>query len=392
MRPKYFTLLLLSLGLLTSCLGEEPLNAECDIEAVSVGIDDPLTMFYHDYDTLQQVSSADDSICFIVHYDALVGTHPIRLTLTAGAQAFLLQDGQYNSFQNGSSVDFSNEQVRHFRIKSEDNAWYRDYKICFVHDEDPALGPCTMKIDFEEYALNSNGKYYVWTESDPYATSTDQWVSGNPGFNLSKSSAQPYEYPTVAVAEGGVDGGAYLKLETRDTGAFGRMVNMRIAAGNLFIGTFDVANALKDALAATQFGLPFKHKPSKLSGYYKWQPGEQFQDKKGNPIDRIDQPDIYCVFYRNQDTDGNRVTLDGADVLTNPHIIGLGRVSGIEETDQWTRFEIPVEYNEEIEGSVLLNNGYNLTICFASSIEGAYFEGAPGSTLLIDKVTLECEY
>ena len=39
------------------------------------------------------------------------------------------------------------------------------------------------------------------------------------------------------------------------------MVNMRIAAGNLFIGTFDVANALKDAMAATRFGLPFNKKP-----------------------------------------------------------------------------------------------------------------------------------
>ena len=35
--------------------------------------------------------------------------------------------------------------------------------------------------------------------------------------------------------------------------------------------------------------------------------------------------------------------------------------------------------------------GYNLTVCFSSSIDGAAFEGAIGSTLLIDKVRIYCE-
>ena len=57
------------------------------------------------------------------------------------------------------------------------------------------------------------------------------------------------DYPTVQVANG--FRGKGVKLETRDTGSFGAMVKMYIAAGNLFIGTFEVGNALTDPRKAT---------------------------------------------------------------------------------------------------------------------------------------------
>ena len=53
------------------------------------------------------------------------------------------------------------------------------------------------------------------------------------------------------------DSGNGLKLTTCDTGSFGAMVQMYIAAGNLFIGSFDLANALKDPLRATKFGIQY---------------------------------------------------------------------------------------------------------------------------------------
>lgn len=37
---------------------------------------------------------------------------------------------------------------------------------------------------------------------------------------------------------------------------FGGLVGMPIAAGNLFIGSFDVNNAMSNPLQATKFGLP----------------------------------------------------------------------------------------------------------------------------------------
>ena len=59
----------------------------------------------------------------------------------------------------------------------------------------------------------------------------------------------PEDYPTVQV-NGGVDGGKCVKLETKDTGSFGSMVKMYIAAGNLFVGSFEVGQALNNAMKA----------------------------------------------------------------------------------------------------------------------------------------------
>ena len=39
---------------------------------------------------------------------------------------------------------------------------------------------------------------------------------------------------------------------------------MPIAAGNLFIGEFDMTNALSKPLEATRFGIPFCYKPARL--------------------------------------------------------------------------------------------------------------------------------
>lgn len=391
--------------LMSSCFGDEPMNMECDIEAISIDLKNPMDIFYWDYnakktvdvsDGFDNLSYADDSICFIVRYDAIIGELPVSLSVTTGATTYIEQDGQFVPFQNGTMVDLSGEQVRRFRIVSEDGVYSRTYKVCVVPDEDPNLGACTMRIDFDSYYVYEEGgvpKYHVVTDFDPEISEPEhQWVSGNPGFKLSKATAKPFDYPTVVLEGAGVDGGNCLKLETRDTGAFGRMVNYPIAAGNLFIGEFDVTNALRNALVATHFGLPFRHKPIRMTGYYKFKAGAQFQNKQSQPVNRIDQPDAYCVVYRAMDENGNRVQADGADVLTNPNIVGLGRISGTMETDEWTHFDIPIVYREEIDQDLLLAKGYTMTICFSSSIDGAYFEGAPGSTFYVDKVALECEY
>ena len=410
MRKKAKLIIVMALaGILTSCIGDELPNTECDIESITINVDNPDDYFYHDYDVTQIVPSVDKDIVFQLRAGANVSELPVTLTITEGAKAYVddgtfvnppirLSDKYFKPFTNGSLVDFSNGRTRQFRIIAEDGMWDRVYTVRFEQNSADE-GACTLDIDFENFELNDPSKsdndagfYYIWKTLDPNAIKEDQWVCGNPGFKLSKSSAKPMDYPTVPAVGQGVDGGACLKLETKDTGAFGRMVNMRIAAGNFFIGTFDVANALKDALAATRFGLPFAHKPVKMTGYYKFKAGDQFQDKKGKPVDRIDQPDAYCILYRNTDDNGKKVLLDGADVLTNPNIVGLGRITGTVETDEWTPFEIPVVYTEDVDKELLMNFGYSMTICFSSSIEGAYFEGAPGSTFYVDKVKVECEY
>lgn len=389
--------------LLASCIPAEDPNTECDIEAISLHLESPTDIFYHDYDTMQTVISTETDIEFTIRSYANVQSIPTTLRITEGATAYIKSaDGTDVLFLNGSAVDFSNEKVQRFHIVSEDKAWSRDYTISVVH-EAPSEG--NLFFDFESYALDASGKYYVWDA--PEVFTDGQWKNGNPGFKISKSSAKPLEYPSTPVANGGPDGSACIKLETCDTGPFGRMVNMRIASGSLFNGIFDVGNALTDALKATQFGTPYLHKPVMLRAWLSYEPGSVFQDRDGNTVEGvIDEPDVYVVFYRNEDAEGNKVQLDGNDVLSSPYIVGLGRLphnynaDGTDQlsanpihglTNQWQEVTIPVEYRAELDANILQNKGYSLIIGFASSWGGAHFKGAIGSKFLIDNVQLFCE-
>ena len=263
-----------------SCIGEEPKNSECDIEAASVHVDNPIEIFHHEYDTLKVIDSASDKIEFLIRSYENVNQLPLTLRITSGATAFILnEDGNSAEFRNGSLVDFSNERIQKFRIVSEDKAWSRVYSIRVAHDR-PTEGD--FGLDFEDYVLDATGKFYEWPIVDANVASifTDgTWKNGNPGFKLSKSSAKPMEYPSVPVPNGGPDGSACVKLETKDTGSFGSMVNMRLASGSMFNGIFDVSNALKDPLKSTRFGSPFAHKPVKLTVWLKFEPGAVFQDR-----------------------------------------------------------------------------------------------------------------
>ena len=105
---------------------------------------------------------------------------------------------------------------------------------------------------------------------------------------------------------------------------------------------------------------------------------------------RVDEGSIYAVFYRNHDSQGNVVMLDGNDVLTSSQIVAIAQVQSVTKTNGWTYFEIPFNYSEGIDNTLLTNRGYNLTVVFSSSVNGATFEGAVNSELLVDKVRVIC--
>ena len=402
MKRSSFLLLVCCALVPCSCIQDEKSNTECDIESVSLHIESPTDFFYHDYDTMQIVISSASDITFTTRSYAEVGMVPVTLRTTSGATVYRVTENGEEPFLNGMNIDFSDEQVQTFRVVSENKAWSRSYNVTVLRDK-PSEGNLTM--DFEDYELDPSGKYYVW--QGPEVFTDGQWKNGNPGFKISKSSALPMEYPSTPIAGGGPDGSDCLKLETCDTGPFGRMVNMRIACGSMFNGIFDVGNALTNALKATQFGSPFTHKPMQMRVWLRAEAGTTFQDRDGNPVTGIvDEPDAYVVLYRNEDAEGNRIQLDGNDVLSSPNIVALGRMPHLYNADgsarftdapihgvtgEWQEFTIPVEYRTEIDPEILADKGYNLIIGFASSWQGAYFQGAIGSKLYVDNVRLFCE-
>ena len=366
--------------LLTSCFKDEPLNAECDIERISLHVDNPEEVFFQLSDSARTVSYTDSVITIEVrnHTD-----------LTALAPQFTITDGATIVPASGSVQDFSNGPVT-YTVTSQDGNWSRRYTVAIV----PRVMVVndTICYDFEHFELEPKAnKYYVWHNVLADGSLGNDWVNGNAGFQLSKGSAKPEEYPSVPCKEGYE--GYCLQLTTCDTGSFGVMVNKRIAAGNFFLGEFDVSVALKDAMRSTRFGIPFTGHPVKMTGYYQYTPGTKYQDKNGKEVAGMtDKGSIYAVLYRNHDANGNPMVLFGDDVQTNANIVAIAKVQDVHPTNGWTPWDITFNYTKELDEQLLANKGYSLTIVFSSSFMGDVFEGAVGSQLMIDKVRLICSH
>lgn len=255
----------------------------------------------------------------------------------------------------------------------------------------------TTVYRIENARMDSNGKYHIFYETDAAGAEILTWASGNPGFALTGAGSGYADYPTYQSGIGYRN--KCLALTTRRTGSFGARMNMPIAAGNLFLGTFDVLNALKDPLTATRFGMPFDYVPTSLRGYYKYRSGEMFYEldaaasDKLKPVpDRKDRFNIYAVFYESTD---DMKTLDGTNALSeeNPNVLAVAQIAQAEaeETDEWTPFEIAFVFREgkSVDAAKLAEGRYSLAVVFTSSLYGDRFEGAPDSTLCVDEVTLE---
>lgn len=364
-------------AMLTSCFKEEPLNSECDIEYAYLHADDPEATFYQPSDSLVQVTSDRNSITIYVKPD---------VDLTALAPKFVLTEGATIEPANGSTHDFSDGQSVTYKVTSQDGQWSRTYTVYIL----PRI---TMQtFSFEQSRLDASQRYAEWYEVDEGGNEIDLWATGNPGFAITAGDAAPSGYPS-SVLEDGFQGKG-VRLVTRDTGPLGSMpfVRMPIAAGNLFTGTFNTLGALGDAIHATRFGTPVGKRPVSFSGYYKYTPGGEVKDRDGNVIPgKIDTGDIYAVLYRNTDSEGNAFTLDGENVKTSDQIVATALIDEVKPTEEWTPFNINFTYREQLDEQTLENYGYSLAIVFSSSVRGAYFEGAVGSTLCVDEVTVTYE-
>lgn len=308
---------------------------------------------------------------------------------------------------NAPKYDFSTSKVpitpeqsleqyrRKFRVTSESGTTEAIYTITIIKSELPT------EYYFEKL-IEDGSPYHELYEENPKKAEVLQWASGNPGFRLTGMGKSPMDYPTVQV-EG--RNGKGVKLETKSTGDFGAGVQMPIAAGNLFIGSFDVGNALLDAMKATKFGFPFYKHPTSLEGYYKFKPGKDYtsytlikndkgEDKKSFFIDKSmegkDKGDIYAVLY---EANNLEVFLDGSNSLTSNKIVSIARISSMVETDTWTHFDLKFENRpgKTINNKDLEAGKYKLAVVFSSSVNGADFKGSVGSTLWIDEVTIHCE-
>ena len=384
MKYYWFGFLMSSL-LLVSCIKDEPKNSECDILNVWVEGEAYKDCFYQPETDMRKndLLFSTKEIVFTVKSMISLPKIPLHFTLTPGATI---------EPANGSEQDFSKGPVT-YTVTSEDGEWHRQYKVEFKEADLP-----TLKYDFENYeTLDVNMlifkySYYSWFEMDENGNRKNIWATGNQGFGMGNSNLKAEEYPTVPDKNGYE--GACVRMETKSAGAMAAALKKYIAAGNLFIGEFDVNNALKSSLESTLMGKnnPFPQEPVKVTGYYKYRPGAEFRNEKNEVVPGVvDEGDIYAVLYRNKDAEGNPVVLDGGNVLTSKYIVSKAQVKSLPATDEWKPFEMFFEDVAPVDQQILDNYGYNLALVFSSSKRGAEFCGAIGSTLYIDKVAISLE-
>lgn len=353
----------------TSCLQEEALNTEADITSVS----------------FEGNILLNSTIDFNPSYDERIEAYPLLINVKKGTDltdlkpSFELTPGA--SINPESNVNQNFTMPVKYTVTSEDKKWKRVYMVTV---QEKVTGIPTS-FHFEDIRLIKD-KYQEFYEIQNENELT--WASGNEGFNFAVGNAKIEDYPTVQYAEGKI--GKCAKLETRKTGSLGQMVKMPIAAGNLFIGNFNMLDAISNPLGATRFGAPFFKRPLRFTGYYKYKSGEKFYEN-GKYTSRKDTPSIYAIFYEVTDDinmlDGNLANQD----FLHPNMVALASLPDPHETEEWVFFNIPFDYNrygKTIDAAKLADGEYKLGIVLASSKDGAVFQGAPGSTLLIDEIEL----
>lgn len=367
------TLSLLFVAVTSGCIRSEELNAECDIIDIKLPAD-------------------------MLSRTPVVGNNTVQVTVTdlvdvsALAPEFTLTDGATINPPSGTVRDFSQPQI--YTVTSQDGKWQKDYVVTIEH-----AYSITLQYNFENVrqVVSARYSYDVFFETDAMGNETMTWATANPAFALSMQGTTPQTFPCYQ----GVDGktGKCAVLVTRSTGTFGAGMKKPLAAGNLFLGTFAMANALQKPLEATHFGVPFFQVPVSLTGAYKYQPGETYcilgENGKLQPVEgKTDTFNIYAVMF---EPTAEMEWLDGRNVLSedNPNIIGVAMIADADKraTDQWTTFLAPFVYRpgKSIDPEKLAAGRYSLAIVMSSSIDGDKFSGAVGSTLWVDELDLNCQ-
>ena len=384
---KYIIIISLCCWCMVSCIKDEALNKECDIESAWIEGKEYEDNFYKTTEMRKEISSAETDIVFSVRSLLSLPTQiPINFKITDGATI---------EPANGSIQDFTKGAVV-YTVTSEDGEWKRTYNVAFQEAPLPAEKYSFELVETktEQTMLGGTNEMHIFYEQTANGP-TYCWATGNSGSALTKNGSKPEEFPVYSTPDGKVGRGVC--LNTQSAGALGEWMKKPIAAGSLFLGKFMIDYVLTDALKSTQFGVPNGKEPVRITGWYKYKPGEKFtdMDMKEYP-DRKDEASIYAVFYRNTDDKGESYVLDGHAVedldklLDNPQVYKVARVASLPATDTWTQWEMFFE-GKDAPDDIVAAQGCNLALVFSSSKRGAQFEGAVGSTLYIDEVEVSYE-
>lgn len=288
---------------------------------------------------------------------------------------------------SGVAQDFSDGKTVTYTVVSEDYGVTKAYAVSISAEQS------SMVFNFNEWEATESSSYLTYYSPLPL----DQLATPNEGaqlLNSSSESAKPIGYPVV-IEEEGYEGQA-AKLITRDArGTLGAYAGAFITAGSVFTGEFDfnMLGALQPggALLQTHFGILYDKKPVKFKGVYKYTPGTPFVRTTGTgssatseETDEVDECAIQAVLYTVTSEDE---TLDGTNIDSDDaRIVARARLEDGSAKEDWTNFELDFTWTEGASYDSSLT--YKLAIVCSASKDGANFNGAVNSTLIVDNLEI----
>lgn len=238
---------------------------------------------------------------------------------------------------------------------------------------------------FEIYSNAESSNYLSWYDPSGSTAPNKWWDSGNVGSTSVGASGVICSPDNECFAEGRTSA----RLNSR-------YVVVKFAAGNLFSGEF--AGLVGTSGGKVNFGRPFTLRPRKLTLMLKYDCGKIDnigEYPAGDPVAKGD-PDRCQVFVALGDWDYRKyggskecpvqVNTTQKETLFNPKseaVIAYGSYVSSETVPEWTKIEIPLEYN------AVDRKPTHIIVSCAASMLGDYFTGSSSSVLWLDDMKLE---
>ena len=281
---------------------------------------------------------------------------------------------------SNKTVDFSQGAVD-FVVTAEDGTTTATYTVACV-------GKQTSLASFEEwekeYLVLFPGGSPMEVGMQPIASSG--WATSNSAAMI--LSDVPYK-PVSPIDAGYKGKGAQIySIDARTYYEALPTMVPALAAGSLFIGEFKLN--MTNTLASTRFGALCDTKPTFVSGYYKYAPGDSMINNIGEALKDAgtDECSIVAVLYEVENEEDE--TLDGSNVLNDSRIVASAIMTSGEQKD-FKQFGLELNYTGEYNPA----NKYKCAIVCSSSKNGSGYKGpegtvlgARGSMLIVDEISV----
>lgn len=276
---------------------------------------------------------------------------------------------------SGAVQDFSNGKTVTYTVTAENGT-----KVTYTAS---VYGNVTS-YDFENWSYDTS----MYPEENQIYMANG-WASCNNAVALIKYmgawSGITYtgEYP-IRPSDDAFTGEKAALLESVDTqgGNIFEQKVPKVTAASIFLGSFNAMAAISDPMATTSFGIMYDKQPLKVTGYYKYTPGTEFYNANGELQEGVtDKCAMSAVLYEVSSEDE---TLNGSNIYTSDKIVAKAVFTSDKSVDTYTPFELNLEYAKAYDSS----KKYKFAIIFSASADGASYNAAVGSKLLIDNVSV----